>query len=63
MRNDAGSFTDEREAELRKNIDLSDIPEIKNFSDGRLRNCRDSISARTSEPEEETEYHENNDTE
>ncbi len=40
MNNGANNFTDERIAELRKNINLSDIPEIKNFSDGHLRNWK-----------------------
>jgi uncharacterized protein (DUF4415 family) len=40
MKNGAGNFTDERIAELRKNINLSDIPEIKNFSEGHLRNWK-----------------------
>ena len=30
----------ERITELRKNIDFSDIPEIKDFSRGHLRNCK-----------------------
>ena len=30
----------ERIKELRKNIDSSDIPEIKDFSRGHLRNCK-----------------------
>lgn len=38
MSNGADSFTAERVAELRKNIDFSDIPEIKDFSKGHLRN-------------------------
>ena len=33
MKNGADNFTAERDAELRKNIDFSDIPEIKDFSD------------------------------
>ncbi len=40
MKNGASSFTPERVAELRKNIDLSDIPEITDFSKGYLRNSR-----------------------
>ena len=31
MKNGADNFTAERVAELRKNIDFSDIPEIKDF--------------------------------
>jgi uncharacterized protein (DUF4415 family) len=40
MNNGANNFTDERIAELRKNINLSDIPEIKDFSTGHLRNWK-----------------------
>lgn len=40
MKNGASSFTAERVAELRKNIDFSDIPEIKDFSQGHLRNWK-----------------------
>ncbi|MDR2900117.1 MAG: BrnA antitoxin family protein [Treponema sp.] len=40
MKNGASNFTAERVAELRKNINLSDIPEIKNFSEGHLRNWK-----------------------
>lgn len=38
MSNGAGNFTPERIVELRKNIDLSDIPEVTDFSRGHLRN-------------------------
>lgn len=38
MGNGADSFTAERVAELRKDIDLSEIPEIKDFLGGHLRN-------------------------
>ena len=38
MKNGADNFSAERIAELRKNIDFSDIPEIKDFSGGHLRN-------------------------
>lgn len=38
MRNGANFFTAEKVAELRKSIDFSDIPEITDFSGGRLRN-------------------------
>lgn len=40
MKSGADNFTAERIAELRKNIDLSDIPEIKDFSSGHLRNWK-----------------------
>ncbi len=40
MRDGAGNFTPERIEELRKGIDLSDIPEITDFSKGHLRNCK-----------------------
>ena len=40
MKNGAANFTDERVAKLRKNIDFSDIPEIKDFSGGHLRNWK-----------------------
>lgn len=40
MKNGAGNFTAEKIKELRKNIDFSDIPEIKDFSAGHLRNWR-----------------------
>lgn len=40
MKNGANSFTADRIAELRRNIDLSDIPEIKDFSQGHLRNWK-----------------------
>lgn len=40
MSNGAGNFTAERIEELRKNIDFSDIPEIKDFSKGSLRNWK-----------------------
>lgn len=45
MKNGADSFTAERIAELRKNIDLSDIPEIKDFSKGNLRNWKPAKKA------------------
>lgn len=45
MKNGADNFTVERIAELRKNIDLSDIPEIKDFSNGRLRNWKPAKKA------------------
>ncbi|QTQ11454.1 BrnA antitoxin family protein [Treponema parvum] len=38
MKNGAANFTAERVAKLRQNIDFSDIPEIKDFSGGHLRN-------------------------
>ena len=38
MKNGANSFTPEKIAELRKNIDFSDVPEIKDFANGHLRN-------------------------
>ena len=38
MKTGADNFTTERIAELRKNIDLSEIPEIKDFSNGHIRN-------------------------
>ncbi|MBP3365603.1 MAG: BrnA antitoxin family protein [Treponema sp.] len=40
MKNGADSFTAERIAELRKNVNLADIPEIKDFSAGHLRNWK-----------------------
>ena len=42
MNNGADNFTAERIAELRKNIDLSDIPEItkEEFSQGHLKNWK-----------------------
>ncbi len=42
MNNGAETFTAERIAELRKNIDFSDIPEITNedFTEGTLRNWK-----------------------
>ena len=36
----ASNSTTKRVAELRKKIDLSDIPEIKDFSSGHLRNWK-----------------------
>lgn len=38
MKNSKNKFTKERVEELRKNINFSDIPEIKDFSSGHLRN-------------------------
>jgi uncharacterized protein (DUF4415 family) len=38
MKDGVNNFSPERIAELRKNIDLSDIPEIKDFSSGHPRN-------------------------
>lgn len=40
MKNGVDNFTAERVAGLRKNIDFSDIPEIKDFSGGHLRNWK-----------------------
>ncbi|QTQ14366.1 hypothetical protein HRQ91_07820 [Treponema parvum] len=40
MKNGAANFTAERVSKLRKNIDFSDIPEIKDFSGGHLRNWK-----------------------
>ena len=40
MKNNENKFSKERLAELRKNINFSDIPEIKDFSSGHLRNCK-----------------------
>ena len=40
MKNGANNSTAERIKELRKNIDLTDIPEIKDFSGGHLRNWK-----------------------
>lgn len=40
MKDGAGNFTPERIGELRKNIDFSDIPEIKDLPKGHLRNCK-----------------------
>ena len=38
MKDCAGNFTPERIEELRKKVDFSDIPEIKDLSTGQLRN-------------------------
>lgn len=40
MRDGAGGFTPERIEALRRDIDLSDIPEITDFSKGWLRNAK-----------------------
>lgn len=40
MKDCAGNFTPERTEELRKKVDFSDIPEIKDLSTGHLRNCK-----------------------
>ncbi len=40
MKNGVSSFTDEKITALRKNINFSDIPEIKDFSSGHLRNWK-----------------------
>ncbi len=40
MKTGASNSTTKRVAELRKKIDLSDIPEIKDFSSGHLRNWK-----------------------
>ena len=45
MKNGAGNFTAERVAELRKNIDFSEIPEIADFSNGFLRNWKPAKKA------------------
>lgn len=45
MKSGANSFTAERIAELRKNIDFSDVPEIRDFSNGRLRNWKPAKKA------------------
>lgn len=45
MNNGANNFTAERVAELRKNINFSDIPEIKDFSSGHLRNWKPAKKA------------------
>lgn len=45
MKNGANNFTTERVAELRRNIDLSEIPEIKDFSKGYLRNWKPAKKA------------------
>lgn len=45
MKNGASNFTAEKVASLRKRIDLSDIPEIKDFSGGHLRNWRPAKKA------------------
>lgn len=45
MKNGADNFTPKRIAELRKNIDFSDIPEIKDFSKGHLRNWKPAKKA------------------
>ena len=45
MNSGAGNFTAERVEELRKNIDLSEIPEIQDFSAGHLRNWKPAKKA------------------
>ena len=40
MKNGANGFTPERIERLRKNVDFSEIPEIKDFSSGHLRNWK-----------------------
>lgn len=45
MKSGAGNFTAERVAKLRKNINLSEIPEIKDFSNGHLRNWKPAKKA------------------
>ena len=40
MNNGAANFTAKRVVKLRKNINFSDIPEIKDFSGGHLRNWK-----------------------
>ncbi|MCH5282400.1 MAG: BrnA antitoxin family protein [Treponema sp.] len=45
MKNGADNFTAERVAKLRKNINLSEIPEIKDFSNGHLRNWKPAKKA------------------
>lgn len=45
MKNGANNFTNERIEELRKNVDLSDIPEIKDFSSGHLKNWKPAKKA------------------
>lgn len=45
MNNGANNFTAERVAELRKNINFSDIPEIKDFSSRHLRNWKPAKKA------------------
>ncbi len=45
MKNGVNNFTTERVEELRKNIDFSDIPEIKDFSSGHLRNWKPAKKA------------------
>ena len=45
MKKDTKSFTPERIAELRKNIDFSDIPEITDFSGFHLRNWKPAKKA------------------
>lgn len=45
MKNGVNNFTTERVAELRRNIDLSEIPEIKDFSKGHLRNWKPAKKA------------------
>ena len=45
MKNGANGFTPERIEQLRKNVDFSDIPEIKDFSRGHLRNWKPAKKA------------------
>lgn len=45
MKNGANNFTNERIEELHKNVDLSDIPEIKDFSSGHLKNWKPAKKA------------------
>ena len=40
MKNGANNFTTDRITQLLKNINLSDIPEIKDFSSGHLKNWK-----------------------
>ncbi len=47
MKNDENKFSRARVAELRKNINFSDFPEIKDFSSGYLRNCKPERKLKT----------------
>ena len=45
MKSGADNFTNERIAELRKNVDFADIPEIKDLSTGHIRNWKPAKKA------------------
>lgn len=47
MKNGADNLTAEKIAELRENINLSEIPEIKDFSKGYLRELKKKVVSKT----------------